>query len=764
LSLFRTRITLPKPLWFSAGLILLFNSLLFTWLLINTNNQALLASVDYWAQTLGPLLMLPFGFLALRRLWRRWTSGRGALPPDRPGKLLVPLLLGLSLLGFTVGQGISTYYESVLYQPIPFPSWADAAYLGAYPFLFLAILLLPTRRLSIISRTRILLDGLMFMAGVITFSWYFILGPTLFQGNETLFGKIVGTAYPAAELVMVFSLLLLSFRSRDAALEPALRILFFALIIMIFADSIYDYQTLQGTYAAGELLDVTWPLGYMLIGLAAQALYLALGQQNVSPATGSDQASAGEATEDIPSVGRSLLPYALVPAVGLLAIYIWHTGGNGILDWGVYLGGAVLIGIVVLRQVFAIRETVTYARELHTVQGQLRAKNQIITEANTRLEALATTDPLTGLPNHRALVATLDQELKRSARYGRSCTLLFLDLDHFKALNDGYGHLTGDAVLQEFSALVRAQLRGMDTLGRWGGEEFVALLPETDTEGAQTAAEYVRASVASHTFAVGGGVRLTCSVGIAIYPFDSEERDGLIRAADQAMYGAKKLGRNQVRTVNDAAVIALATELGESGSREEAALAGTVEALVALVEARDRYTGRHTHRVAPLTMQLAMDLGQDAAEAHMISMAGRLYDIGKVALPDAVLRKPDRLTEEEWTLMRQHPVVGAEVVSHVPSLRALAPVIRAHHEWWNGHGYPDKLVGEAIPLGARIVAVVDAYLAMTTDRPFQQAHDTAWALAELRHCAGTQFDPGVVQAFERILMAEQVLSHFAEVA
>jgi two-component system, cell cycle response regulator len=135
-----------------------------------------------------------------------------------------------------------------------------------------------------------------------------------------------------------------------------------------------------------------------------------------------------------------------------------------------------------------------------------------------------------------------------------------------------------------------------------------------------------------------------------------------------------------------------------------------------------------------------------------------------VAIPDAVLRKPDRLTEEEWTLIRQHPVVGADVVSRVPSLRALAPVIRAHHEWWDGHGYPDKLVGEAIPLGARIVAVVDAFLAMTTDRPYQQAHDTAWALAELRHCAGTQFDPGVVQAFERILMTEQVLSHFSEVA
>jgi diguanylate cyclase (GGDEF)-like protein len=368
------------------------------------------------------------------------------------------------------------------------------------------------------------------------------------------------------------------------------------------------------------------------------------------------------------------------------------------------------------------------------------------------------------LPNHRAFVAALNQELKRSQRYYRPCALLFLDLDHFKALNDGYGHPAGDAVLQEFSTLVHTLLRGMDTVGRWGGEEFVALLPETDTEGALAAAERIRAAVAAHIFAPGGGVRLTCSVGIAAYPFDSEERDGLLRAADQAMYGAKKLGRNQVRTANDPAVIALTTEAGKAGSREEAALAGTVEALAILVEARDHYTGQHARQVATLTLQVALALGLDASEAYMIEMAGRLHDVGKVVVPDAVLQKPGHLTEEEWVLMRKHAEVGADVVNCVPSLRALAPVVRAHHERWDGQGYPDKLLGEAIPLGARIIAVVDAYYAMTTDRPYQPARDAASALAELRDCAGTQFDPTVVQGLERILATEQMLLEVAEVA
>ncbi len=281
---------------------------------------------------------------------------------------------------------------------------------------------------------------------------------------------------------------------------------------------------------------------------------------------------------------------------------------------------------------------------------------------------------------------------------------------------------------------------------------------------AMEAAERLRTAVTAHIFSIGGGVRLTCSIGIAVYPFDSEERDGLIRTADQAMYAAKKLGRNQVRTAKDPAVIALAIEPGEAGSREEAALAGTVEALATLVEARDHYTGQHTRQVARLTLQLALALGLDASEAYMIGMAGRLHDVGKVAVPDAVLQKPGRLTEKEWEVIRKHPEVGADVLSRVPSLRTLAPVIRAHHERWDGQGYPDKLVGEAIPLGARIVAVADAYHAMTTNRPYQPARDAASALAELRHCAGTQFDPTVVQGLERILTTEQMLPEVAEVA
>jgi two-component system, cell cycle response regulator len=369
-----------------------------------------------------------------------------------------------------------------------------------------------------------------------------------------------------------------------------------------------------------------------------------------------------------------------------------------------------------------------------------------------RILALATTDLVTELPNHRALLAQLDQELARAQRYDRACSLLFLDLDHFKALNDGYGHTIGDAVLCEFADLVQAQLRGIDTVGRWGGEEFVAILPELQAEDALRLAEAVRTTVATHIFCVGGGIHLTCSVGLASYPIHAQECEGLLRIADQAMYGAKHFGRNQVRVANDPAVLVLFTTSPPSeGGREEVALVGMAEALETLVEARDYSTGHHSHQVADLALQLALALGLPAAEAQMIALAGRLHDIGKVAVPDSVLLKPGVLTEEEWEVIRTHPVVGADVVSHIPTLRPLAPVIRAHHERWDGQGYPDHLAGETIPLGARILTVADAYQAMTMNRSYRQARAPAVALAELCHSAGAQFDPQVVEVLIRLL-------------
>jgi two-component system cell cycle response regulator len=743
------------PIWWGALIIVLFNGALAAWILLAgagylPTGRDVFILVDNIAQWLGILLAAPLCFGS--RPWRR----RGATAASGPAGR-VPVLLGLGLLSTAAGQIVYTWYEQVLHQSPPYPSLADALFLGAYPFLLAAVLLLPARAQSGLARSRLLLDGLMLMTAAITVSWHFLLGPRLAQGGDSPLAVAVSLAFPLADLVLLGCLLRLWAAVDAPALHRVVALLSLGLAAIIASDTSLAYQTVHGGYATGGLTDVGWPLGFMTLGLGGWALRRALARGVARPA----DASPAPAHPWL-----ALLPYALVPAVAGLAVATWQIDGAP--PPGVLLGGAALVGLVVLRQALVVLENQRLHRlaaadaarlerlnaELRAAHDDLAAKHRALAAANARLEALATTDPLTELPNHRAIVAALDREIERARRYGRSCAVLFFDLDHFKALNDSYGHAAGDAVLREVAVIARGALRGVDLLGRWGGEEFVAILPEVEATGAQAAAERVRAAVAAHTFAAGGGMHLTCSVGVAVFPADADDRAGILAVADRAMYAAKRLGRNQARQAAEPAVAALFTVDGPPGSREEAALIGTVEALAALVEARDHYNGEHGRAVARLAMQLALALGLEASEARMLGLAGRLHDIGKVAVPDAILDKTGQLTEVDWVTMRRHPLVGADVVSRVPALRVLAPVIRAHHERWDGTGYPDGLAGAAIPRGARILAVADAFVAMTSDRPYRAASSRSWALAELRRCAGRQFDPAVVAALEHVLAAE----------
>jgi hypothetical protein len=303
-------------------LILLLSGLFAAYLLIKPGTPQTVTLVDNLIQGLLEGVGL---FLALS-LWlpggkRKGLSVRALLPGaagTTPAQRWVPLLLGLGILSYIIGQGIWTYNENIAHLPVLFPSWADAGYLGSYPFVLLAILLLPRRPLVGRARVGVLLDSLIIMVGVVTFSWYFVLGPEALHGADTLVGRIIGMAYPLATLVLIFCLLRLTARSHDREMQPVVLLLTLALIVIVITDSVYDYLIVHNLYATGGLLDIGWPLGYMLVGLSAYAMQRQLTLPRLSTASAPAPVSSPETSESIaslPALWRASMPLLLVPAV-----------------------------------------------------------------------------------------------------------------------------------------------------------------------------------------------------------------------------------------------------------------------------------------------------------------------------------------------------------------------------------------------------------------------------------------------------------------
>lgn len=369
----------------------------------------------------------------------------------------------------------------------------------------------------------------------------------------------------------------------------------------------------------------------------------------------------------------------------------------------------------------------------------------------------ATTDRLTHVANRPMLLATLYEEVERAARYGRPLTVAFIDLDHFKPINDTYGHAAGDVVLEEVAAVLRRSVRRSDIIGRYGGEEFVVVFPETTVDEATVVAEKLRLLVSKQTFAVGQSedLSVTVSIGLAGGHGQPLRVDDLLRDADAAMYAAKSLGRNQTyvfaemdddsaripRAPISKAAREAAVEVAERGRQAaEAALASVIMPL-------PHYRGRPSSLIATIAIELARRLELPDAEIERVRVASLLHDIGKVGVPDEILEKPGPLSSDEWHSVVQHPRIGQEILNRVAAVKDAAAIILHHHERYSGHGYPHGLRGADIPLGARIVAIADAYDAMLSDRPYRQAIGHEAAVAELRSQAGTQFDPELVELF-----------------
>ncbi len=379
----------------------------------------------------------------------------------------------------------------------------------------------------------------------------------------------------------------------------------------------------------------------------------------------------------------------------------------------------------------------------------------------------ATTDVLTDLPNRAAIIGTLFTEVERSVRYRRPLAVAFADIDHFKTINDTYGHEAGDLVLRGISDVLRSNLRSSDRVGRYGGEEFMVVLPETTVEEGAALAEKLRRLVGAEQYVLpdGSTTNVTVSIGVTGGAADRLRVEALVREADAAMYSAKSLGRDQIyafETPDDESTIVRSpiSPSGRSQAMELGRLAhgAAADALAQMITPLPHYRGQPSALIATIVSTLARQLGLPPHEIDKIRVAALLHDVGKVGVPADILEKPSSLTPAEWRSVVQHPRIGQVILEQATVLRDAVPIILHHHERFGGAGYPYGLRGDEIPIGARIVAIADAYDAMIQDRPYKRAISHAAAVQELRDHAGSQFDPELVEIFCDIYGSEPPLA------
>jgi len=386
-----------------------------------------------------------------------------------------------------------------------------------------------------------------------------------------------------------------------------------------------------------------------------------------------------------------------------------------------------------------------------------------------KLAQISKTDELTELANRRHFLEVLECFYRQARRYNRPLSVMVMDVDFFKAVNDTGGHHMGDEFLVAVAQSIEQACRKADLPARIGGDEFGVVLPETGSDAAAAVAERIRLTVAAQTMSVKSvEVNATVSVGICdLNAGEIHSAQAMVALADEALYRAKQLGRNRVIQAGelpgvgwqeanrpDTKVGALCSRLAGLDTQFQGLFLQAIEEIVEMLERRDPHMAEHARKVQRTSVLIAREMGLPERIIKRLETASMLHDIGMLAMPDTVLLCPRELDDEQMQLMRRHTLLGVQIMERMEFLEQEIPAVRYHHERYDGKGYPEGLAGASIPLTARILAVADAFVAMTSPRTYRNTRDSAQALVELRAGAGRQFDPGVIEAF--VAVAERL--------
>ena len=414
--------------------------------------------------------------------------------------------------------------------------------------------------------------------------------------------------------------------------------------------------------------------------------------------------------------------------------------------------------------------------KIRRLENAVFKKSRRILKANARLKELSVRDPLTGLANRRLLFERLKKEQMRALRYDTPLSCMMVDIDYFKSINDSFGHRFGDFVLEKVADIIAEECREVDTVARYGGEEFAVILPSTTPQDAEALAERIRSAIAEHKFSHNGiSTRLTVTFGITGRDAkDGSDAERLLCRADAAMYEGKRSGRNAVvvwsdnlsvrakkernvgRYMDEDRVQDLREKLAELSADLQQTSVAAVHSLLSAVKIRDGYTLKHSYDVAYYARAIAQHMGLSDSTVETVANAADLHDIGKICISESILTKPGKLSSKEFAAMKSHPSIAAQILGPLRFLSKEIPMIVNHHERYDGRGYPNGVAEEDIPLGARIIAVADAFSAMTTERPYKKSRPVINALQEMVNQAGKQFDPKVVRCFLEAIQAGKI--------
>jgi diguanylate cyclase (GGDEF)-like protein len=578
------------------------------------------------------------------------------------------LLLSCGLLLWTIGDLYYYFFLSSSESP-PVPSVADPFYLAFYPVSYVALALLLRRRMRRFEG-RLWLDGVIASLAVAAVGAAVVFDEVLRTTGGSALVVATNLAYPLAD-VLLLALVVAIFGLTGWRFDATWGFVAVGFAAFAVADSVYLYETAADTYVEGGPLDVGWPAALVLIACSAW--------QPIRKLEGVRDASWQALT--LPTffalVALSLLVYDHFVRINTLAVVL----------------ASATIAAVIVRAVLTFRE-------------------RVLLLAASREEAL--TDSLTGLGNRRRFMLELDDQLVDE---GPPFALVVFDLDGFKAYNDSFGHLAGDALLARVAGRLTAAVEGDGRAYRLGGDEFCVLAGVPD-DGAAQLAERAAAALTEE----GEGFAVSCSYGAVVMPSEAGDLSEALSTADHRMYLHKQRRQDEAEGAH--------LETAHSGNG-----AGPAYRLA---------------DVADLAEAVGRRLRISSDELSKIRQAAELHDVGKLAIPEEILSKPGSLTEDEWEFVERHPVIGERILAAAPDFGSAAKIVRASHERWDGTGYPDRLTGPEIPLGARIISVCDAFEAMTTTRPYAAPLASEEAMEELARCAGTQFDPEVVAAFASV--------------